>query len=154
MDKNLKDYSLDEISALNKEELANKKIDRVPDFILESLKVMFPERIGKWSVYLWEVGPIEYYCAERAFEIMKAMDEGMTVHDAVEMFKEQPHKAGTHYYTSHLVGLFAKNGPDFLEEVEKELGYNTLTKDMIDKLRKDNQKIVERHLKENEKHSL
>lgn len=154
MEKNLKDYSFEEIIALNKEELANKKIDRVPDFIVESLKVMYPERIGKWSVFLWEVGPVEYYCAERAFEIMKAIEDGVSIPCAVQLFKSQKHKDGTHFYTSHLVALFSKQGPEFIKEVEKEMGYSTLPDEIIGKLKAENKAIEERHKKENERHSL
>ena len=155
MEKSLKDYTIDELIACDKENrLFKEKEKRLETLIIDSFDVMYPEKIGLWSSYLWIFGPIEYYSAERAFEIMKAMEEGFSIPEAIELLKKQKHRDGTMFYTSHLVEIYAKNGPDFADAVEKEFGYNTLIKEDREAIRLKNKMLELKHSKEKQKHSL
>jgi len=152
MEKRFSDYSIDEMIECSRQgQFMEKKAQRVPELILKSQEFMYPEKVDQWGEYLWDVGPVEFYCAEKAFKIILQLQEGASMDDVVAFYNQLPKRDGTPVYMAYLVCNFADRGPDFFER----LSVPVKDKDLyLQTIREKNKRLAEKYQKKDTRHSI
>ena len=133
-----------ELERKEKKEQAERKI---PEWISDGEKNIFPERAEDWQYYV-ETSARQgmYYGSDIAatLEIMGMLEGGASFEDVEKKLEEQGHSGHSYSIVTKNVLHFSKNGPDFYEAVVLKGKPDPESAMALEEIRKENEVFAKR----------
>lgn len=120
-------------------------IEKIPEWISEGQSFMYPEKYAKWETCVIENATdfVTSSAVKNTLEIMNLLENGASIEQTKNVMREQNNSGKVEETIKELVLRFSNRGPDFYVSVVPILSINQ--KFEIDKVRKENAKLAEKH---------
>lgn len=126
---------------LEEEKKAIEAKKKIPYWVNEGKKYIYPKLFSDWESYVLEstVDVCHGKEIEDALELMKAGKNGSSIEDLVKLFWKQKHTEMSTELEIETLLLFHKQGPELIQELNKEEALDPETNFLIQLYKRENE---------------